>query len=61
MTVDDVVDLDITLAKLAEEKEKKAFIQGVWVGWEAYQNYGLINPDIIDICWENWKKFNNGK
>ena len=61
MTIDDVVDLDITFAKLAEEREKKAFSAGCWVGWEAYQNYGMIGPVIIDICWQNWRDFNNGK
>jgi hypothetical protein len=58
MTIDDVVDLDITFAKLAADREKKAFSAGCWVGWGAYQDYGVINQEIIDIFWYNWRKIN---
>jgi hypothetical protein len=55
MTIDETVDLDLTFAKLAEEKEKDAFFAGCIVGWEAGLGGNVL------VIKKEWQDYKNGK
>jgi hypothetical protein len=58
MTIDDVVDLDITFGKLAEERERQAYVSAYIKGWEAAHYDDALLFSKIEVSWHDYK---NGK
>lgn len=57
MNIDEIVELDLTFAQLAERKAEKAFVAGCWFGWEAGIDGAILKGKIE----EAWKDYKNGK
>lgn len=57
MNIDDTVELDLTFAKMAEEKERKAFRAGCNFGFESGLEDQMSNAQM-EIAWQDYK---NGK